>query len=135
MMIYEIPDSARIGIYWFYQEELFAAFTQAVEAGEQSAVAVDSTFSHWHEWEVLRERGQLLSLPEELRDEYDAIPRGRVLFRVKTGVFVILHGSEFSRTQQESVIDRFGLTRQPVTDEWDEHYDPLPEEFSFHEPS
>jgi|GEM_PF-6800146 len=29
-MMYDNPDRARIGIYWFYQEELFAVFTQAV---------------------------------------------------------------------------------------------------------
>jgi hypothetical protein len=44
---------------------------------------------------------------------------------------VILHGSVFDRAVRERIVDAFHLGGQEVTDEWDEHYDPLPEEFQF----
>ena len=128
------PETGLIGIYWLYQGELFAVFTQSPDKGDRASAAIDSVFSHWHEWEVLRSQGRLRELPPELRSEYDSIPRGRVVYRFQPPGFVILHGSVFDTAIRAKVVRSFRLQGHRVTDEWDEHYDPLPEEFSFDEP-
>lgn len=129
-----IPKTGLIGIYWLYQHALFASFTQSPAEGDSASTAIDSTFSHWHEWEILRTQGRLGELPPELRSEYDSIPRGRVVYRFQPPGFVILHGSVFDVQIRAAVIEAFQLADVRVTDEWDEHYDPLPEDFSFHSP-
>jgi len=129
-----IPDEGLIGIYWLYQSDLFATFSQPAAEGDAASTAIDSTFSHWHEWEVLRSQGRLRELPPELRSEYDSIPRGRVVYRFQPAGFVILHGSVFDTAIRAKVVAAFRLQGHRVADEWDEHYDPLPEEYSFHSP-
>jgi hypothetical protein len=130
----DLPETGLIGIYWLYQGDLFAVFSQTPANGDAASTAVDSTFSHWHEWEVLRHQGRLRELPPELRSEYDSIPRGRVVYRFQPPAFVILHGSVFDQAVRGKIADAFDLGGHDVTDEWDEHYDPLPEDFSFHSP-
>lgn len=127
----DLPETGLIGIYWLYQGDLFAVFSQTPANGDAASTAIDSTFSHWHEWEVLRRQGRLRELPPELRSEYDSIPRGRVIYRFQPPTFVILHGSVFDEAIQELIVEAFELRDQHVAVEWDEHYDPLPEEYEF----
>jgi hypothetical protein len=122
----------KVGIFWCYQNCLFAVFTQRPEDANSTDISIDSTFSHWHEWQVLEKEGRLESLPEELRSEYDSIPRGRVLYKKKEEHFVILHGSSFTKKIQEQIIQAFHLPVEDTVDDWDEHYDPLPEDVSFY---
>lgn len=126
----DFPE-AKVGIFWCYKGKLFAVFTQSLQDANSTEISIDSTFAHWHEWQILQKEGRLESLPCELRSEYDSIPRGRVVYKKNKNHFSILHGSSFTERIKKQVIEAFHLPTEKVVDEWDEHYDPLPEDFIF----
>lgn len=88
----------------------------AVEGGFK-----DSPCGHSDTWPEVQER-----FPELRGTEYDAIPRGRVTYRVEDDTFMVLLPSATCRDSGlvGRVMSRFGLSSSKTRVLSDEHYDP-----------
>lgn len=122
---------ARVGIYWMYQKKLFHVASEPVDEGLRTTISVDGHFGHYQLWPVMARQGVLDALPEDLRDEYDYIDRGRVIYVFARESYVIYHGSDFDEEDRQKIVEAFCLEGETVVDEVDEHYNPLPEDFLF----
>ncbi len=127
----EAPGEPRVGIYWMYKGRLFHVVSEPVSRGIKTSIAVDGHFGHYQMWPAMERKGILDTLPENLRDEYDSIERGRVVYNFARGAYVIFHGNPFTPENRQEVVEAFCLREEPVEDEVDEHYNPLPEDFIF----
>lgn len=83
----DIPEHARIGIFWWFRGQLLARsvpFAQAERRGQR----LDSPQAHVTEWpRLIAQHRKALPLLSVL--EYDEVPRGRVVFHILTQTFVI----------------------------------------------
>jgi hypothetical protein len=121
----------QVGIFWTYDDRLFHVESSPVSRGVKTLVGVDYAVGHYAAWFVMEKRGILDDLPNALQDEYDSIPRGRVVYLVQKEVFVIYHGDDFNDGIFKELIDTLNLPPERTYDEVDEHYNPLPEDFVF----
>jgi hypothetical protein len=131
----EIPDfgspEPEVGIFWTNEGKLFHLESAPISKAVHTRVSVDYANGHYASWFVMGKRGILDSLPPHMRDEYDAIPRGRVVYLFARKTFVIYHGDDYNPTIQEEIVRRLHLPADLYTDEIDEHYNPLPDDFLF----
>jgi hypothetical protein len=111
----DFPE-AKVGIFWCYKGERFVVFTQSLRDANRTEISFDSTFAHWHEWQILQKESRLKSLPRELRSEYDSILRSRVVYKIKKNHSSILHGSSFTERIKNQVIVAFHLPMEKVED-------------------
>jgi hypothetical protein len=66
---------SKVGIFWFYQgRSLVAAIP--LQDGIEDELAINGPYDHLPYWETVRR-----SVPALRTVEYDAIPRGRVLYK------------------------------------------------------
>lgn len=121
----------RVGIFWTWNGSLFHAESCPISKGVATDVSVDYAVGHYAAWFIMGRRGILDRLPPLQREEYDLIPRGRVVYLFAKESFVIYHGDDFGEDTRAEVIDLFHLDQSPYVDEVDEHYNPLPEDFIF----
>ena len=121
----------RVGIFWTWKGQLFHAESCPLSRGVRTTVSIDYPIGHYNAWFLMERRGLLNRLPPELRDEYDAIPRGRIIYHLNREAFIIYHGDEYGPAMQATLMEMFRLPADTVVDEVDMHYNPLPEDFLF----
>ena len=121
----------RVGIFWTWKGQLFHAESAPVSKAVETKISIDYAVGHYAAWFIMEKKGILNKLPPFLREEYDSIPRGRVVYLKKKKSFVVYHGDDFTRDIFETVVKLFNLSGRSIIDEIDEHYNPLPEDFLF----
>lgn len=110
-----------VGIWWFYNDEVFYAATVPVEQGLRYGDCITGLHDHAETWDKLSKENKLLELPKSLRSEYFYIPRGRVVFHTDSKRFTILHGN-LKKRQLERIRKYFCLTRKQTDYDTDFHY-------------
>lgn len=74
----------KIGIFWFYKNQVFGVSHQFDINSSDSLGMIDSPYNHVSYWNELRDKFS------ELRDiEYDEVPRGRVIFDKNKNILII----------------------------------------------
>ena len=73
----------KVGIFWVYQDQLIAAAVP-LHAGIDDGDFINGPLDHLPYWETVRRR-----VPALRTVEYDAVPRGRVLFKHGEGRCVV----------------------------------------------
>jgi len=74
----------KIGIFWFYKNQVFGVSHQFDINSSDSLGMIDSPYNHVSYWNELRDKFS------ELRDiEYDELPRGRVIFDKNKNILII----------------------------------------------
>ena len=122
-----------VGIYWMYNGDIFHQNSVPVSVGIEYGTAVNGTADHYHEWRSLQKSGATQTLPAELQEEYDTISRGRVVYHKDDDRYVIFHGDSTTQEDLAKIRRSFNLPHENTVDEVDFHYNPLPEDFDFHE--
>lgn len=111
----------RVGIFWFYQDQLIAKSADVAELQVDSVGLIDSPFQHITEWETYQ-----LYLPkfQELSaSEYQEYPRGRVVFsETKNRATVYMDRSLFCDAYKQQLKTHFELTNCRITWKADPHY-------------
>lgn len=126
-----MPNKPQIGIFWSYKNKIFHIEGSNLEDGIETSVSRDYAIGHYNAWFVMAKNGVLDKLPKSMQDEYDSIPRGRVVYLFEKKKFVIYHGDEFTQAEKEEIIKAFNLPKNETIDDIDMHYNPLPEDFEF----
>lgn len=109
-----------LSTFWFFkdnfygEERVLGENNDVVQYGDYMQVDKD----HYAIWDKYRVR---MGLPS--RFNYDAVPRGRVLFHVPTHRFIVVGSKAITEDKyvQEKLIKYFGLSRN-VEFRHDEHY-------------
>jgi len=122
---------SEVGIFWTYEGKLFHIESEPLSKGVKTMVGIDYNGGHYAAWLIMANRGILDQLPHALRDEYDSISRGRVVYLFKREAFVIYHGDEFNDAILDELLKTLHLPPDATYDEVDEHYNPLPDDFVF----
>ncbi len=120
-----------VGIFWSYDDKLFHCEYSPLSEGVKTRISIDYEVGHYAAWFIMAKRGILEKLPQNLRAEYDSIPRGRVVYLLKKEKFVVYHGDEFDDDQYERIKTLFHLPHEKTIERIDMHYNPLPEDFTF----
>ena len=120
-----------VGIFWSYDNKLFHCEYSPLTEGIKTRISIDYEVGHYAAWFIMAKTGILDKLPQNLRAEYDSIPRGRVVYLLKKEKFVVYHGDEFDDDQYENIKILFNLPEEKTIERIDMHYNPLPEDFTF----
>jgi hypothetical protein len=116
-----ISINPKIGIFWLYQNTVLG---QAIDlsAGEEGVPGLlDSPATHVHLWE--RIRNQSTTFPELRHEEYDQIPRGRVLWLThKDQAIVYMDTKLFNLEDMALITSFFSLGEVSVSWQRDAHY-------------
>ena len=120
-----------VGIFWSYDDKLFHCEYSPLSEGVKTRISIDYEVGHYAAWFIMAKRGLLEKLPQNLRAEYDSIPRGRVVYLLKKEKFVVYHGDAFDVHQYERIKTLFHLPHDKTIERIDMHYNPLPEDFTF----
>ena len=129
--VFENQEEPHVGIFWTLENKIFHAESSPFSEAVRTDVSVDYALGHYASWFIMEKRGILKQLPPHMRDEYDSIPRGRVVYLFSKKSFIIYHGDEFTPRLQDEITRRFHLPAGFTIDETDEHYNPLPDDFLF----
>ena len=120
-----------VGIFWIHEGKLFHVESTPLSKAIHTQVSIDYANGHYAAWFIMDKRGILDQLPLHMRDEYDSISRGRVVFLNEKKSYVIYHGDDFNDSIHRELMDLLNLPEDATIDEIDEHYNPLPEDFLF----
>ncbi len=124
-------DEPRVGIFWIHEGKLFHAESSAISKATRTRISIDYATGHYAAWFIMSKRGILEELPPHMRDEYDSISRGRVVYLLEKESYVIYHGDDFNKSIHAEIMNLFCLPEDTTIDDVDEHYNPLPEDFLF----
>ena len=109
------------GIFWFYNGHVMFPHAVPLSEGLHYGGAVTGIKDHADYWEELA-KGKLFYLPENLRQEYFSIPRGRVVYRKDTDKFYVYHGNNLNKTNLNQIRKLFCLPKDKTIFEHDLHY-------------
>lgn len=74
----------KIGIFWFYKNEVMG-FAHAFDSSQADSLGmIDSSYTHVAYWQTLQGK-----LPQLKHIEYEDIPRGRAIFDMKKNKLII----------------------------------------------
>lgn len=112
----------RIGIFWVYQDKLISKSILLPQASYSSVGIADCSFSHIDVWEL--EKVYLPEYPKLFDSEYQALPRGRILFDKKNSTFSMFADRKIVRSKlhRRMVINTFSLQTQKCIWRTDPHY-------------
>jgi hypothetical protein len=111
----QIPE-ARVGIWWNNGSTIVALTHALNETVTRIGNRIDSDLAHVDEWPRVAKK-----LGRTIADEYFCVPRGRVVFDVKSRRGIILHGPATSPERLELIAQRFGLGENWKAEQ-DTHY-------------
>ena len=108
----------KIGIFWHYENQIIGIAHDINLSDQDSLGLIDSTYTHVEYWRILRESIQ------ELRNiEYEEIPRGRVIYNVKTNKsYIYMDAKLFKKSIARKVATYFELNFDCIIWKKDPHY-------------
>ena len=127
----ETDPEPEVGIFWTWNGRIFHIESAPESKAVHTRVSIDYAVGHYAAWFMMERRGILKRLPPHMRDEYDAIPRGRVVYLYEKQGYLVYHGDDFSDRLFQEICDRLHLPADRTYDAVDEHYNPLPDDFLF----
>jgi hypothetical protein len=117
----------QVGIFWLKPDlsGILCGSTLPVAEGELYGDYRINPTSHFDYWEHLNREGFLRTagLSHVLRDDYCAVPRGRVSFHIPSGRFKVYVGSWLQPRHADLVRLYFYLPTDTTDLEHDDHYD------------
>lgn len=116
------PSYPRIGIFWVYQQKLISKSILLSQASYSSVGIADCSFSHIDVWEL--EKVYLPEYPKLFDSEYQALPRGRIVFDKKNSTFSMFADRKIVRSKlhRQMVVNAFSLQAQKRIWRTDPHY-------------
>ena len=116
------PSYPRIGIFWVYQQKLISKSILLSQASYSSVGIADCRFSHIDVWEL--EKVYLPEYPKLFDSEYQALPRGRIVFDKKNSTFSMFADRKIVRSKlhRQMVVNAFSLQAQKCIWRTDPHY-------------
>lgn len=116
-----ILTTPKIGIFWVYQHRVLG---QAIElsAGEEGVPGLlDSPATHVCRWESIRNQSE--PFPELCDEEYDQVPRGRVLWnKHEERAIVYMDNKLFNPEDMLLITTFFSLGKVTIKWQRDAHY-------------
>lgn len=114
--------ASEVGIFWIHRGRVVFKSALPVGEGLPYGDCVNGERDHADYWEELAGKGELGRLPPGLREEYFALPRGRVVYHRDTGRFCVLHGNNVSARELRAVARSFALPGKTTEFVRDIHY-------------
>jgi hypothetical protein len=107
----------QVGIFWVFRGKVLAA-TWALQDGEQYGEAITGLIDHVDFWPQLQQQH-----PELRGLEYETVPRGRVVFKIRAEKFVIYLDKVLLKPKiKQSVLTAFELRDAHFEFMSDPHY-------------
>jgi hypothetical protein len=123
----DLPAVPKIGIFWFTPDlsGILCGSALPVDEGERYGDYRIFPTSHFDHWEQLNREGFLrtVGFSRVLRDDYSAVPRGRVSFHITSGRFKVYVGSWLQPCHADLVRLYFYLPTSATDFEHEDHYD------------
>lgn len=112
------------GIFWLTPDcnAVFFATTETLEESEKYGKWLISKYNHYTKWDELKAKGFLNALPENIKQEYFYLPRGRVSYDTETQKFCIFHGNWLKSKQKNLLCEHYQLEMENALFVYDEHY-------------
>ncbi|MBN1412451.1 MAG: hypothetical protein JW969_16510 [Spirochaetales bacterium] len=110
-----------VGIFWYLEDNLLFTKKELPSPEIETEISIDSRYSHFDTWEEVRAKIPVLRDIEE----YDSVPRGRIVFLKAEGTFRIYHGVQLHKKVLKALVDEFDLSGSPWEAMSDEHYLPF----------
>lgn len=106
-----------LGIFWYWNQKLLCV-KQSASMADSTNGMIDSHLTHVKEWASFQEKHSELRLVE-----YEEIPRGRIIYEIKTKIFwVFMDKTLFSARFKNKLIETFQLPSARVQFSRDPHY-------------
>lgn len=115
-------DTGRVGIFWIFKGALIQD-TVPCSQGEEYGDFINGKSDHCTYWPGAQRR-----IPGTAQYEYDQVPRGRVVYRKKDGIFLVYGSEKFIQNEMQKgmVQAAFNLPKDKIIFKADEHYSPIP---------
>lgn len=108
----------KVGIFWYFKNKIIGIAQNFNQSDQDSLGLIDSSFTHVEYWETLRD-----AIPELRNIEYEKIPRGRIIYNVKTSKYYAYMDAKLLKTNiAKKVADFFELNFECVIWQKDPHY-------------
>lgn len=108
----------KIGIFWFFQNRIIGVAHHFDQSEQDSLGLIDSAYMHVEYWESLK---QEISALKDI--EYEEIPRGRVIYNVKSQKVYVYVDAKLLKTRiAKQIVEFFELDFDCVIWKKDPHY-------------
>ena len=122
-----LPTVPQVAIFWFTPDlsGILCSSSLPVAEGELYGDYRIFPTSHFDHWEHLDREGffRTVGLSRVLRDDYSAVPRGRVSFHIPSSRFKVYIGSWLQPHHADLIRLYFCLPASATDFEHDDHYD------------
>jgi hypothetical protein len=120
----EAQVTGMVGIFWMKRDLSGFFHVYAIDAavGQRYGDWMLSWEDHATLWDRLKDSGDLNSLQRKYREDYSKLPRGRVSYNNKTGLFTVYCGDWMNEFHKKLLLDRYGLDLSDTVFEYDGHY-------------
>ncbi|MCK5681239.1 hypothetical protein KAI46_10570 [bacterium] len=113
--------NAKIGIFWVFKNRVIGKVCELEDGQENVPGLIDSPDSHIELWE--QDPGFVIPFPELKGSEYQNVPRGRVIYSIKTKkVTVYMDKVLHTNGTREIISVFFQLVGTDVAWKTDDHY-------------
>lgn len=112
---------ALIGIFWVFNGSVFGDKTPIDKCSQSVTDLIDSDVTHVDSWE---RHGHFRTInPQLAYFEYQEVPRGRVLFQLRTQRFLVyLDKKLMNKVTKKAIADYFGFLPSQADWKSDAHY-------------
>jgi hypothetical protein len=120
----ENEHPASVGIYWLTPDHahILIASRTPVTDGLAYGDWLISPDGHYEFWRKHSKIQPLSNYPKSIRNDYAALPRGRVSYHVPTSMYVVYHGNWLKPIHKALLNAYFHLPHSATRYEYDEHY-------------
>lgn len=110
-----------IGVFWVYQGQVIGQTTEISEGSQALPGLVDPEDTHVQVWEDKKHFTQ--TFPELADQEYQNLPRGRVLYQARANKpLIYLDASLMKPETKQKIADFFGFDKSKANWQHDLHY-------------
>ena len=103
----------KIGVFWCYKDVVFGRAVSLDKAEDLGIGILDSPDTHTDLWD--KDRTLLRDFPEQHGGEYFSIPRGRVLWELKTSSAKIFMDSVLFRdTSKQKILETIEVEKNEI---------------------
>ncbi len=116
----DLTKQPRVGIFWYYNKKVLGDFFELAVA-ELYGQVLGPHSNHYDFWKEIQR-----SAPELVCEEYEYIPRGRVLYNLIAGEFVIISSASIVKNKAAIKAIRRSCNipdTAPVSLKTDQHYE------------
>jgi len=108
----------KIGIFWIHKSKIYL---KSIGLDQVKVIDgfKDSDFGHYQVWDEMSAQNKELYIYE-----YEDIPRGRIVYNVNHGLFIVYSNEDIINSDEAKklIMDAFGLNDEAVSFQYDAHY-------------